>query len=257
MSAQDEPAFRRAVIVAVDVMEYGRRDDGQQMDAQRDLLTVLQWASDQAGVARERWDRHPSGDGELAVLPPDVPEQRVVGQFVHELSRALTRLNEKHPAGPRLRLRLAIHHGVAASASNGVAGQGPVVVSRLVGSEELRAALTSSGANLAVVVSGPVFNDVIAQGHTTLRPTDFREVRVREKEYTGQAWIWVPGIDPAVLDPAAGQSDEAQDAAPTAAGRSKDGRRRPATARRAATPTIHNEFHGTVTAENATFGIRY
>lgn len=251
MLSRDEPAFRRAVLVAVDVMGYSRGDDRQQMDVQRDLLRALQWASDRAGVSRERWDRHPAGDGELAVLPPDVPEPRVVDQFVHQLSRALAQRNADHRSGPRLRLRLAIHHGIAAPADNGFAGQGAVAVSRLVDCEPLRAALRSSGADLAVVVSGPVFNDVIAQGHTTLRPADFRQVRVLVKEYTAPAWIWVPGVDPAVLDLPADLGDQPRDAAATA--QPKDRSRQPASA----TPAIHNEFHEKVTAENATFGIRY
>ncbi|WP_157475728.1 hypothetical protein [Parafrankia sp. EUN1f] len=251
--SRDESAFRRAVLVAVDVMGYGQGDDRQQMDVQRDLLTVLQWASDGAGVSRERWDRHPEGDGELAVLPPDVPERRVVGQFVQQLSAALTRRNEDDRSGPRLRLRLAIHHGVVAPADNGLAGQGVVAVKRLVDCAPVRAALRSSGADLAVVVSAQVFNEMIAQRHTTLRPADFRQVHVEVKEYTAPAWIWVPGIDPAVLDLPADRRDQPQEAAAAAATQPKDRPRQPASA----TPTIHNEFHETVTAENATFGIRY
>ena len=151
-------------------------------------------------LARDTWARQPAGDGELCVLPEQESEPRVVDDLVRELSSLLTRHNEGLPASARLRLRMAIHHGVAMPAANGFSGQGVVVVSRLVNSRALRAVQQASDSDLVVILSRRVFLDIVVQRHTSLRATDFRKVRVRNKEYVEDAWVRVPEADVHALD---------------------------------------------------------
>jgi len=123
-----------------------------------------------------------------------------VDDFVRKLAAALQHHNRALLPERRLRLRLAIHHGSAAPASNGFFGQGVVVVNRLVDSPVLRAALAASDADLAVILSRQVYTDTVVQGYTSFDPADFRKIRVRNKEFSEDAWIWVSRGDVHALD---------------------------------------------------------
>lgn len=200
ISVDRHDEFGRRLLLSADARGYGQSDDHRQAAMQAGLLAVLDEAAERAMLARQSWLRQPAGDGELSILPESASEPRVVDDFVRELSAALARYNEDLRPGARLLLRLAIHHGVAIRAANGFSGQGVVAVSRLVDSRPLREALKTSGADLAIILSQRVFLDTVVQRHTSLRSSEFREVRVRNKEYDERAWIRVPGADVHKLD---------------------------------------------------------
>ncbi len=184
--------FARYLCLAVDAKGYGARDNVAQYDLQRDLPRVLRDAAEAAGLDREHWHIQPQGDGERALLPPGQPEPLVVDDFVRELDAGLALLNyEKRPEA-RLRLRVAIHFGVAYEAPSGFAGDGIVVTARLLDSVALHQALdAASDADVAVALSDRVYSDTVLQRHTSLRPDQFVRVEVKEKEYAGPAWIRV------------------------------------------------------------------
>jgi hypothetical protein len=229
--------FRRRLCLAVDAENYGGQDDQRQRAIQDGILAVLDQAAARAGLHRDRWDRQPQGDGELAVLPEVDPEPQVIDDYVREIGNALARHNRDLRPNARLRLRLAMHFGVAIPASNGFSGQAAVDVCRLRDSGPLRSALAAAaGANLVVVLSDRLYQETVKQGHTSLRPEEFRPVAVQEKTFAQQAWIYVPGVDVHRL-PALDEPDR---------GSNRPGRPE---------PTVVNEFHGTVQAEHATFGV--
>ncbi|SRR5579871_1810858 len=184
--------YGRALLVACDVMGFGAGDDPLQEATRSGLLNVLDEAALAARLVRSQWQRNDTGDGELALLPATESEPRVVEDFIRELGAALGRHNRHLRDSAWLRLRVAIHHGVAYPSDSGYAGQGIVEVSRLLDSAEVRAALRESGADLALIVSDRVFTDTVAQGHTALQPESFRKVTVRLKEFAADAWLWVP-----------------------------------------------------------------
>lgn len=125
----------------------------------------------------------------------------MVDDFVRELDQALAGYNRGRAAHQRLRLRLALHHGVAYPGANGIPGQGVVLLSRLLNSKPAHEALEAAPeAHLAVILSALIYEDVVLQRHTSLRPGDFRRVQVLEKELTADAWLRVPGVDVHRLD---------------------------------------------------------
>jgi hypothetical protein len=193
--------FARHLCLAVDAKGYAGRDSVAQYDVQRDLPKVLADAAAAAGLDRSRWHIQPQGDEELALLPSDQPDPRVVDDFVRELDACLTLLNfEKRPE-TRLRVRVAIHFGVAYAAPSGFAGHAVVVTARLLASAALHDALEQApSADVAVAVSDMVYTDTILQRHTSLRPDQFSRAEVTEKEYTGPAWIRVLSRDRAERD---------------------------------------------------------
>jgi hypothetical protein len=241
----EDVRFARHPIVFVDAKNYGKKDDQRQHAIQAAIPQLLTRAAARSELDRASWGIQPGGDSELAVLPSTEPEPRVVDDFVRELKAALTRHNHDLSEGARLRLRMAIHHGVAVPADSGFAGQGVVVVSRLADCAPLRNALTRSGADLAVILSARVFEDVVLQRYTSLSATEFRHVRVRQKEFGGDAWLLVPGHDVHAIDLSGNDEPE------VASGEQRDG----STPKPAAGGVV-NTFHGSVDARGSVIGIR-
>jgi hypothetical protein len=244
--------FGRRLLVSVDAQGWGGHDERRQFAIQRALVTVLDLAAEQAGLDRSSWIRQPSGDGELSLLPDTEPEPVVVDAFVRELSVALADHNHDLVPAAWLRLRMAVHHGVATRSDNGFVGQGVVLVSRLLESDPLRNALAAAPDKaLAVVLSTRVFDDVVAQRRTALSIQDFRKVAIQVKETAGHAWLRVPGADVHTLD-VSGVPPRAPDQAPSAA--SPHSASEPLAA--SSGPTVHTEVNaGSFTAGQAIFGI--
>ncbi|BAJ26630.1 MULTISPECIES: hypothetical protein [Kitasatospora] len=187
---------RRRLCMTVDVARYSRLDTLTQLAVQTDLVRLLDEAARRSGLDRTAWERQPQGDAEFDVLPEGVPETVVLGPFVHHLSTCLHLLNARTD-GPRLRMRLAIDSGVATTAALGHAGPGPVAVARYVNAHQLKAALAGlPSADLAVIISDRLYQDVVRSGHPGLDPAQYLRVHVRIKEFLSYGWIRVPGHGP-------------------------------------------------------------
>jgi hypothetical protein len=230
----------------VDAAGYGSLDNLAQHDLQTLLTQVLDEAALAAGLDRSRWLKQPQGDGELALIPPDQPEPRLVDDFIRELDAVLLHRNHGRVSASRLRLRAAIGFGVAFEASAGFAGAAVVATARLLNSQSLHEVLAAaSDADLAVALSDDVYQTVLNR-HTSLTADQFCPAEVTEKEFSGMAWIRVlsrgaPRIaDPCV--PASEPATVAQASGPAA---------RPAEAH---VSTVKNTFDDTVEAD--VIGIR-
>ncbi|WP_314174766.1 hypothetical protein [Streptomyces winkii] len=211
----DEERVERRLLLSVDARGYGSAPDWMHEEIQRGLLGVLDVAAKEAGLRRDAWDTQGAGDGELAVLPLEEPEVRVVERFPRELKRALLRHNRGRSDETRLRLRMAVHFGTAKPGSNGYKHAGPVVVSRLCDIEPLKRTLVASGADLAVVFSRTIYNDTVKSGLALLDSPELRQVRARNKEFDEDAWIWVPGYDVRALDLEDAPEEGTRPSAPT------------------------------------------
>jgi len=204
--------FSRRVLLCMDAKGYSDRNDIEQHELQQVLINVIKAAAEEAGLDRRQWDVQSTGDGELAVLPQDSAEWTVIDEFPAALSGALTVHNSDRRDHARLRMRLAIHQGLVRRADGGYAGQGVVTVSRMVDSAQARQALIACPtADLVVLLSPSLFNEVVLQRHTHLSSKDFREVSIRNKKFHSSAWLYVPGHDVHKLrldEPAARKEDE-------------------------------------------------
>ncbi|MET9890525.1 hypothetical protein ABZZ47_09970 [Streptomyces sp. NPDC006465] len=202
-------AFRRRLLLAVDAKGYGGSGTIRQHQFQEAIVRLTELAADAAGLDREAWLTQEGGDSLFAVLPEGASEPALVDSFMRSLETGLRAFNLDRAPEARLRLRAAVHFGETSPAANGFAGSAPVEIGRIRDCAALRAALDQlPEAPLAVGLSATVFRDVVqGEAYTTIRENEFREVPVKEKEYRGAAWIWVPGADvrqvdlgPAVLE---------------------------------------------------------
>jgi len=188
---QHRSRFARRLCVALDAKSYGTLDNVAQYDTQALLPEVLDEAAAAAGLDRSAWLKQPQGDGELALVPPDQPEPRVVDDFVRELDAILQLRNHGRRPDVRLRLRIAIDFGVAYEAPSGFAGEAVVATARLLASESLHRALAEAAdADIAVILSPLVYRTVLNR-HTSLTADHFCRIEVSEKEYSSEAWIRV------------------------------------------------------------------
>ncbi|MDB1090138.1 hypothetical protein PJ985_21515 [Streptomyces sp. ACA25] len=186
----------RRLCLAVDVEQYSRLDTRTQSAVQSELVWMLDEAAALAGLDRSAWIRQPQGDLEFAVLPEATPEDAVLGPLVHHLAVRLEDRNAR-PAAQRVRLRMAVDTGMVVDAALGHAGPAPVAVARYVNAPQLRAVLaTLSAADLAVIVSDRLYQDVVRAGWPDLDPAQYARVHVRVKEFGGYGWIRVPGHAP-------------------------------------------------------------
>ncbi|MFE6281354.1 hypothetical protein [Streptomyces sp. NPDC057877] len=195
VSAPQPPARppHRRLCLAVDVEHYSRLDTRTQSAVQSGLVRMLDEAAASTGLDRASWKRQPQGDLEFAVLPEATPEDAVLGPFVHHLAVRLRDRNAR-PAAPRVRLRLAVDSGVVADAALGHAGPAPVAVARFVNAPQLRNVLAAlTAADLAVMVSDRLYQDVVRSGRPDLDPAQYVRAHVRVKEFGGYGWIRVPG----------------------------------------------------------------
>ncbi|GAA4524905.1 hypothetical protein GCM10023192_04710 [Amycolatopsis samaneae] len=190
-------------MIGVDIQKYSDRPTRGHVVLQRELDRILNEAAENAGISRARWERQTGGDGELAILPPDVDLIAVVRGFVNELDIRLAEHNDDHNTKMQMRLRVAMHSDVMTAGPLGWAGPAPIVTARLLDSKPARAALDeSSRAHLVQIVSRPVYQKVVGSGLGGLRPEQFRSVQVAVKEFRETAYVCVPGDSPPSQRPA-------------------------------------------------------
>ncbi|MYV56659.1 hypothetical protein [Streptomyces sp. SID3212] len=203
----------RRLCLAADVEQYSRLDTRTQSAVQSELVRMLDEAAALTGLDRTAWTRQPQGDMEFAVLPEATPEDLVLGPFVHHLAVRLADRNAR-PDAQRVRLRMAVDTGVVADAALGHAGPAPVAVARYVNAPQLRAVLaTIAAADLAVIVSDRLYQDVVRSGRRDLDPAQYVRAHVRVKEFGGYGWIRVPGHAPDDLRSAVAETPEPKPAA--------------------------------------------
>ncbi|WP_069765316.1 hypothetical protein [Streptomyces sp. LUP47B] len=188
-------AFGRRLLLAVDVHGYGRVDKTMQRQFREQMTRLLDEAADGAGLNRARWSMQEGGDSLFAVLPETVSYPALLGDFMVMLYAGLRALNRDRTAQARLRLRVAVHVGSVSLGANGFNGLALVEIGRILNCAALRNAMAvAPDASLAVAVSATVFRDAVQGGSTVIGPEEFRQVPVEEKEYRGEAWVWVPGV---------------------------------------------------------------
>ncbi|MET7892011.1 hypothetical protein [Streptomyces mirabilis] len=194
-------AFERRLLLAVDAKGYGRADAVTQREFQEAIARLLDTAAATARLDRASWVTQEGGDSVFAVLPEKAYEPALIDTFMRALDAGLRAFNQNRVRQARLRLRAAVHFGSASPGANGFVGRAPVETGRILDCAALRRVLEAAPDTcLAVAVSAAVFHDVVRDAYTTIPADEFWQVRVEEKEYEGEAWIWVPAVDVRQLD---------------------------------------------------------
>ncbi|MCL2584912.1 MAG: hypothetical protein FWE35_20915 [Streptosporangiales bacterium] len=138
------------------------------------------------GTVEHEW----TGDGINAMLPSDIDPTVVLPVLIRSLAAGLAADNTS--ADDRVRVRMAVGIGLVTRSGAGFGGPMIVEINRLVSSAKLRGALTDNpAADLAVAVSDQVHSMIIKPEYPGIPCAQFRPAPVKEKEFSGTAWIWV------------------------------------------------------------------
>jgi class 3 adenylate cyclase len=186
----DFRGLRFRFLVAIDVAGFSQRPAAEQARALDGLQWAMTGAAADAGLDRERWYRQSRGDGELALLPEGTDGLSLVADYPGKLASAIAEVNRERKIEPRLRVRMAIHHGAVVTGPFGPVGTAPVVISRLVDAESVRRLLSQRGdLDTALIVSDIVYKEVIQSRLHDLNPETFRRVIIKAKGITYAGYL--------------------------------------------------------------------
>ncbi|MGW1619565.1 CATRA conflict system CASPASE/TPR repeat-associated protein [Streptomyces sp. NPDC002172] len=176
---------------AVDIEGYSRRTAPEQSDLQVRLALVVRQVLEGLDIALEETDHQGTGDGMNVFLPAGAELHRALPHVLRSWQDRLAADNRRFR--DRMRLRLATVVGPVGIAALGYSGSTIVKVSRMLDSAVLRTALRdNSQVDYAALVSEPLHEYVVGEGHPGLDPQEFRRVLVEFKEYQAHAWLWLP-----------------------------------------------------------------
>lgn len=180
----------RRLCLAADIRRWSSRKVPEQIRAQQSLAEVVRAACRAARLPEEI--AQVSGDGVLLLAPTGIDESVVIPAFVHGLTVALAQDNRMLADTARIRLRLALTAGSVSDGETGFSGQAIIECFRLLDSAPVRTALEDyPNADLAMIVSDHLYQDVIRHDFGSLRSEDFWPARSVVKDFFGDAWVCV------------------------------------------------------------------
>jgi hypothetical protein len=222
------PAYR--AVLAVDVKNFSGVKAVDHHELTEAIPEVLKRAFERAGYARV-WEekRFPAGrgDGYVVGFRPEVLPI-LLGPVVDALQDELAFYHRMRAGGPGFRMRVSIGVGPLTDSDEGRLGDGSgaamIETHRLLDCQPVRDLLENSDPEvtfIAVVISGRVYEDVVAAGYATKAPSEFLEVPVEVKSYRGTAFLHVPRMSGKLLNRAEETADpEPPTAVEQAGGRS-------------------------------------
>ncbi|MEU9861661.1 hypothetical protein AB0D99_12340 [Streptomyces sp. NPDC047971] len=165
------------------------------MDTKRRMRAAMYEAFGEAyaavGVEPGTVHQEDRGDGILGALRPDVPPALMVGRWIDTLYESL----REHNAGrrDRLRMRIGMNAGLVLEDDHGLVGRAVDLACRLCDSPTAKQIMTAApDADLLVVVSGWLYDNVVVEGGRYVEPGHYRQARVRSKETDETAWFHIP-----------------------------------------------------------------
>lgn len=183
-------------IVALDVVGSGQLDDQLLLAVRADVRMIVGSVLARQGIDIASLESHDLGDGIRLVVPGLITPPALLDPFVPNLDTALRQQRKRASAEARLRLRIAVHHGLVHQDGGSAAGEPLRITARLLDAAGVRQAIAlADDANLVLVVSQQMFESVVRHGYG-LDPALYQKISVREKETAATAWIYVPGHTP-------------------------------------------------------------
>jgi len=192
------PAVHR-VMYAIDIVGYSSRDDQTHLHLRNSLRDLTGQAAAAAGVPLDSCYHEDRGDGILVITPPDTPPEAILGLFQVHLHAALRRHNRLASQNAHMRLRVSVEGGFVSFDAHGVSGRAVIHLFRLNEAPVFKAMLNTSGADIGVITSTNLYNEVVRSAPGILDPSAYMPVTVINKEFHSPAWVTLPStptIDP-------------------------------------------------------------
>ncbi|GLY88290.1 helix-turn-helix transcriptional regulator [Actinoallomurus iriomotensis] len=189
-SALHHPMF------AVDISAFGTRQDRVQLHLRTAMYEVVRHACDSGGLSWDAVYREDRGDGMFAIAPASTSVDTILDSVVPHIRAGLRQHNTLANPAAQIRMRMAVHAGYVYFDDHGVSGHALVQLFRFLDSATLKAALRASDGELALLVSGYLYDEVIRHGSGLTDPAAYRRITVTNKETSAEAWVWSPSPHP-------------------------------------------------------------
>lgn len=193
-----------ATVVVVDLKSFSTLTNPEQIAARKQLYDLLSGAFTAGGVDWDLCAHEDRGDGVMVIVPSEVPKAVLLGAVVIEFARRVESA-PRLPSGWVCQTRLAIHTGEVHEDGKGYVGSDVNHAFRLVDSEALRDALSTSERRCAVMVSDVLYQSIVRHGYGEIDANAFHRTVVHVKDVVATAWMSVPGDDATARDVAARQ----------------------------------------------------
>lgn len=183
-------------MLVLDIEQYSKRSDSEQMDLRDVMYQALYHAMDESGLSRGQFLEFERGDAVLIAVPdsPQIARRQFVDPFIPCLHGALSATSGAMP----LRMRMAMHCGdIEMDDRDGaISGHAVIETFRVCDSPQLRRVLAASRrSRLAVAASDVWYQTVLRPNHDLLPVGTYRSAEVVTEKYRGRVWLHVPGYD--------------------------------------------------------------
>lgn len=182
---------------------HGSRTDLDRHKIRTALYDGLRRSFDDAGIPYGACYREDRGDGVLVVVQPSVDTTVLLTSLAHRLRAEVRQHNDVSAETARMRLRVAVHTGIVRSDAEGLVGTAVNHAFRILEAPQLGQVLRRTGAEVALITSERVYDDVIRHGLGLVDPAEFHQVELRVKETAASAWMTVPGLSAPIPAPPA------------------------------------------------------
>ncbi|GAA2397668.1 hypothetical protein GCM10010191_00410 [Actinomadura vinacea] len=179
-----------------DVASFGdqRRGDDARVHVRKGLYAALRTAFEAEGITSGGRYQEDRGDGVLVVVPPQVDTASLLTSVALRLRAEVRRHNALSSEAARMRLRVAVNTGEVHWDGEGLVGTALNDTFRILDAGPFKEVLRATDADLALIVSQRVYDDVVRQGRGLLDRRDYLPLEIRVKELEGTAWVTLPGL---------------------------------------------------------------
>jgi class 3 adenylate cyclase len=187
---------RHCVIFVVDIAGFAAAsagDDEVQLAVRDALYGLLIRAFSDSAITWEQCFHEDRGDGVLVIIPARWPSITVIHPLLTHLHALLRRHNRLAREPAKIRLRVGIHAGEVHRDAYGFVGAAVNHAFRLLDAPVLKEALAFHGAELALIVSDYMYENVVRHSRALIDPAAFQPVIAEIKETRARAWIHLPG----------------------------------------------------------------
>ncbi|MFG1669779.1 hypothetical protein [Streptomyces sp. Y7] len=198
------------LVISVDARRSGEYDDVDKPRMRARIYRVLETAFTHAKVARDALHLEDRGDGVLVSVAGRIAASRLLGLWLVEVHEKLR--DENRDLAVPLGLRVGMHVGPVRHDERGISGRAVDLACRLADSSVARRLLDAEKADLVLVTSQSLYEDVVSAGGKFIEPAHYAPARLELKEGEVTAWFQLPGR------PAPAIPEAAPPAAPTGAG---------------------------------------
>ncbi|MFD9907769.1 hypothetical protein [Streptomyces sp. NPDC059063] len=179
------------LVISVDARRSGEYDDVDKVRMRDRIYRVLETAFSYAKVARDAVHMEDRGDGVLLSVAGRVAVSRMLGLWLIEVHEKLR--EENRGLAVPLGLRVGMNVGPVRHDDRGISGRAVDLACRLADSPVARGLLDAEKADLVLVTSRSLYEDVVRSGGKFIEPALYSSARLELKEGEVTAWFHLPG----------------------------------------------------------------